>query len=97
MKVNSKYLNSLLFDLFEILQAVAKEFRLISNFVAVVTKTRIISLCLKQKSIVFHNKKCVSSIFLYKMILTVVIIKLYCFKLFFQKCFCLNNKLSVFQ
>ena len=31
------------------------------------------------------------------MILPAVIIKLYCFKLFFEKCFCLNNWPFVFQ
>ena len=44
-----------------------------------------------------HNKKSVSQIFLQKMILDALTIKLYCFKLFFEKHFCLNNRPFVFS
>ena len=74
------------------------EFRLISNFVAVVTKTRIIRICSKQKTIVFsQEEERISPILLQKMIRSTVTIKLYCFKLFLEKHFCLNNRPLVFQ
>ena len=52
-----------------------------------VTKTRMKSLCSKQRLLLTHNKKSVSPIFLQKMILPAVIIKLYCFKLVFGHTF----------
>ena len=57
-KMQVQYLMSLLFDLFEILQAVRSEqtnLRLALNFVAMATQTRIISLYSKQKTIVFSQ------------------------------------------
>ena len=61
------------------------------------TNTRIISLCSKTKNIFCHNKNSVSTIFLQKMILPAVAIKLYCLKLFFKKRFCFNNRTFVFS
>ena len=54
-KMKVQYPMSLLFGLFEILQAVRSEetFRLILNFAAIATRTRIISLCSKKKDYCF--------------------------------------------
>ena len=41
-KMKLQYLRSLLFDLFETLQDLVKEFHLISNFVAMATKIKMI-------------------------------------------------------
>ena len=69
-----------------------KEFRLTSNFVAMATQTRIISLCSKTKDYCFHNKKSASLTILQNLTLPAVTIKLYCFKLLFEQHFCLNNR-----
>ena len=61
-----------------------------SNFVAVVTIARKISLCSKTKDYCFLTIS-VSSSFLQKMILSAVIIKLHCFTLSFEKHFCLRT------
>ena len=52
----------------------------------------------KNKRLLFsQNEKSVSSIFLQKMIPRPVIIQLYCFRLFFENHFRLNNRLFVFS
>ena len=51
-KMKVQYLRSLLFDLFETLQAIrtfAKDFHLISNFVTMVTKSKLLSVIGKTK------------------------------------------------
>ena len=70
---------------------------MISNLVAVVTKTRIISLCIKTKDYCFLTTEKVHHQVFLKMVLPAVIIKLYCFKSFFEKRFCSNNRLFVFS
>ena len=68
-KMKVKYLMSLLFDLFEILQAVRSEqdeFRLTLNFVAMSTQTRIISPYSKTKDYCFLTIRRVNHPFFFK-------------------------------
>ena len=65
-KMNVQYLMSLLFDLFEILQAVRGEFLLTLNFVAMATQTRIISRISKTKYYCFLTIRRVYHPFLFK-------------------------------
>ena len=94
-KIKVQYLVSLLFDLFEILQAVRSKQL---NFVAMATQTGIIGPYSKTKDYCFLTiSKSVSPIFLQNLILRAVAIKLYCSKLHFEHCFCLNNRCFVFS
>ena len=88
IKMKVQYLRILLFDLFEILCNLAKEYRLILNFLAFGIHNKNNKPLFKNKRLLFsHNKKSVSSIFLQKMMLCAVIIQLCCFRIFLKNTF----------
>ena len=68
-KMKVQYLMSLLLDLFETLQAVRgvqNKFRLVLNFIAMATQTRIISVCSKTKDYCFLTIRRVYHSFFFK-------------------------------
>ena len=94
-KIKVRYHRSVLFDLFEILQAVEvnKGISLDFKFRCYGNTNENRKPLSKNKRLSFpQNKKSVSPIFLQRMTLPAVTIKLYCFKLHFEHHFCLNNR-----